>query len=83
MPLQETQTEVQTKQTVQFHDQDAGETVEFKDAGTEGVYEAIAPSIELGEFLRRPTRIATYAWTSAWTDQTLYPWKEFLTATLS
>lgn len=81
MPLHETQTEVQTKQTVQFYDQDAGETVEFKDAGTEGVYESIAPSIELGEFLRRPTRIATYAWTSAWTDQTLYPWKEFLTAT--
>jgi hypothetical protein len=44
------------------------------------------PSIELGQFLSRPTRIASFSWTGANSSGTLiddiYPWYEFLNNTV-
>jgi hypothetical protein len=77
VPLDGINDDIVDHQTVQFIDDDQGESLSFKDAGTEGIYIPIEPGIDLARFLSRPVQIATYAWSSSWTDQTFFPWSLF------
>lgn len=70
---------VSDHQTTQFVETDPGEILTFKEAGTRGVYEPIAPSIDLANFLSRPVHIYTYTWSpSTWSTVHVYPWNSFL-----
>jgi hypothetical protein len=69
---------VSSFQTTEFLDDDPGELLTFKEAGTNGVYEPIATNIDLGNFLRRPVAINSFSWTSSWTDVTFSPWYNYL-----
>jgi hypothetical protein len=69
---------VTTFQTTQFLDDDPGELLDFKDAGTTGIYQVISPDISLQKFLERPVHIRTYTWDTSWTDQNFSPWYDFL-----
>jgi hypothetical protein len=73
-------------QNLTFHDSVGGETVDY---GNQDNWIAKAdgtPSIELGKFLSRPTRIANFTWSSANTSGSVInnidPWFEFLNNTV-
>jgi len=44
-------------QTTEFIEEDPGEILDFKEAGTTGLYQSIAPNIDLQEFLKRPVHV--------------------------
>lgn len=46
-----------------------------------GLYQEIAPNIDLQNFLQRPVHINTFTWDSAWTDTPISPWYNFLNTT--
>lgn len=71
--------DVLVSQTTEFTEASAGEILNFRDAGTQGVYTPIAPTIELGKFLERPVQITNFVWNTGWTDNNFYPWYLYLT----
>jgi len=69
---------VSTFQTAQFIEENPGELLNFQEAGTQGIYQEIAPSIDLQNFLKRPVQINSFVWNSSWTDVSITPWTSFL-----
>lgn len=70
---------VSTFQTTEFIEDDPGELLSFPEAGTAGLYEPIAPAIDLAQFLKRPVRLASYVWSTGWANPSINPWHLFLT----
>jgi hypothetical protein len=73
-------------QNLTFHDSVGGETVDYGDQDNWIAKSDGTPSIELGKFLSRPTRIANFNWSSADTNGSVIndidPWFEFLNNTV-
>jgi hypothetical protein len=73
-------------QNLTFHDSVGGETVDYGDQDNWIAKSDGTPSIELGKFSSRPTRIANFNWSSADTNGSVIndidPWFEFLNNTV-
>lgn len=73
-------------QNLTFHDSVGGETVDYGDQDNWVAKADGTPSIELGRFLSRPTRIANFSWSSANTAGSVIndinPWFLFLNNTV-